>query len=88
MADLERDSEFEFVSAHWDAPPPAADFHGRVQAAYARERDDAPDWRRWVAAVAVVGLCAFILLNIPHRPRRYQPVPQPHFIVISQGEHP
>ena len=89
MLDEQRDPDLELLRAHWDAPSPRAGLHARVRAAYRREVA-APAWTGWLAAFALAGAAALVLAVAPHStPRRqFQPVAQPRFIVISQGEHP
>ncbi|HWB83354.1 MAG TPA: hypothetical protein VG675_04385 [Bryobacteraceae bacterium] len=103
MTDEDRDPELDYVRTEWDAPPPSAGFHNRMLAAYTREGNAAGWWRRWLGVrvpmpvTAAAVLMAFLLawFMAPHFRRsepaglaRYQPIPQPRFIVVSQGENP
>lgn len=102
MEDEIRDPELECVREHWDAPPPGPGFHERVLAAYACEAPPAW-WRRWfamrvplplaAATVLMAFLLAWFAASYLRKPEpggfaRYRPVPQPRFIVVSQGENP
>jgi len=88
MNEENQDPELTPVTAAWSAPSPNKDFHARMQKAYDREFRRSPWWRRWpvVAAAAAAGLLVAIVV-VPRGPR-YEPVQQPRFIIISQGEHP
>jgi len=95
MTEENRDPELESVAAAWSAPSPGKDFHADVLSAYDREFTRAIWWRRWpvfaAATVATALIVAFVA--IPHRQgtaklAQYEPVQQPRFIIISQGEHP
>ncbi len=95
MLDESRDPELEWVRVEWDAPPPTRGFHDRVLGTYVRESPRAPIWRRWtvpwpIAAAAAIAaiLLAFYFSRRKPEEGYYQPVRQPRFIVISQGEHP
>jgi hypothetical protein len=104
MPDESRDPELEWVRAHWDAPPPGRGFHDRILGAYVREagrgsRRSRPALRTLLAIAAAAVLAAFLggWLLAPRfssprpgaaGPYRLQPVAQPHFIVLSRGEHP
>jgi hypothetical protein len=102
MVNENRDPEIEAIRGEWDAPPPSVGFHQRVMAAYERETA-VPRWRRWsslrvplpVAAAAVLGaflLAWFVVQHFqntgPAGFAKYRPVPQPRFIIVSQGENP
>lgn len=88
MNDEREDPELEILRREWDAPPPGAGFDGRVRAAYRAEF-----WRgsRWAWPLAIAFAAAVILLALVYRPRpaeQYRPVSEPHFYVVSAGEHP
>jgi hypothetical protein len=89
------DPELDWVRALWEAPPPAHGFHDRVLGAFVREAARIPAWRRRLlplpiaAAVAIAVFLLALYLNRPKPEQRYyRVVRQPHFTVISQGEHP
>jgi hypothetical protein len=91
MTDEHRDPELESVWAEWQAPAPRAAFHARVLSAFEDEFVRAPWWRRrWVvaAAVAAVGVAMAVIVLRPNRVTHYEPVQQPHFMIVSAGEHP
>lgn len=90
MIDEHRDPELESVRAEWEAPAPSAGFHSRVLSAFEEEFAQAPWWRRrWVLAAGLVaGAAMAVVLLRPARDTHYEPVRQPHFMVVSAGEHP
>jgi hypothetical protein len=90
MIEEHRDPDLESIRAEWQAPPPSAGFHARVLSAFEKELGRVPWWRRpWpvAAAVAAASLLIAVLISRPHQ-ARYQPVAQPHFTIVSAGEHP
>jgi hypothetical protein len=90
MIEERRDPDLESIRTEWDAPPPGADFPARMLGAFEREFGRVPWWRRWpvAAAVAAAGLLIAAVLSRPSGSARYQPVSQPHFTIVSAGEHP
>jgi hypothetical protein len=92
MIDEQRDPELESMRAEWEPPPPSAGFPARVLSAFDREFGRVPWWqRRWPVAAVVVaaaGLAIAVVITRPNGPAGYQPVSQPHFTIISAGEHP
>jgi hypothetical protein len=91
MIEEPRDPDLESVRAEWQPPPPRAEFHARLLNAFEREFGRVPWWRRrWpvAAMVAAAGLLIAVVIFRPNGATRYQPVSQPHFIIVSAGEHP
>ncbi len=91
MTDEHRDPDLEPVWSEWQAPSPGAAFHPRVLGAFQDEFVRVPWWRRrWVlaAALAAAGVAMALVLLRPNRATHYEPVRQPHFMVVSAGEHP
>jgi hypothetical protein len=90
MIEQHRDPDLESIRAEWDAPPPSAGFSARMISAFESEFGQVPWWRRWpvAAAVAAAGLLIVAVLSRPTAAARYQPVSQPHFTIVSAGEHP
>lgn len=91
MSDERQDPDLEIVRSEWDAPPPRPGFDTRVLAAYqGRFRGRSPS--RWAWALALgfaVGALVVVFLISRGRPeQRYQPVSEPHFYIVSAGEHP
>lgn len=75
----------------WQAPPPSEGFHARVLSAYESEFVRVPWWRRrWLVAASVVaaGVVLAVVVLRPNRAPDYEPVRQPHFMIVSAGEHP
>ena len=70
---------------------PARRLHARVLSAYESEFVRAPWWRRrWLVAASVVAVGAALAMVVlrPDRAPQYEPVRQPHFMIVSAGEHP
>jgi hypothetical protein len=94
MTEEHRDPELDSIRAEWEAPPPSAGFHARLLGAYESERGASAYvvrwWRRWPVAAAVTAAGVFLAMVIlrPHGEARFEPVSQPHFIILSAGEHP
>jgi hypothetical protein len=91
MTEEHQDPDLESIRADWQAPPPRAEFHARMLRAYETEFGRATRWRRrWPIAAAVAAACLLFALVIsrPSSATRYEPVSQPHFIIVSAGEHP
>lgn len=91
MSEEHRDPDLESIRAEWEAPAPSPGFHARVLSAFEREFGRVPWWRRrWpvAAAMAAAGLLIAVLISRPNGAARYQPVSQPHFTIVSAGEHP
>jgi hypothetical protein len=91
MIEERRDPDLESIRAEWQAPPPRPEFHARLLSAFEREFGRTSWWRRrWpvAAAVAAGGLLIAMVISRPSAAPRYEPVAQPHFIVVSAGEHP
>jgi hypothetical protein len=91
MIEEPRDPELESVRAEWHAPPPSAGFHARLRNAFESEFGRVPWWRRRgpvAAAMAGAGLLIVVAISRSGGAIRYQPVSQPHFIIVSAGEHP
>jgi hypothetical protein len=96
MTEEHRDPDLESIRAEWQAPPPSAEFQARVLNAYQREfgrvSRRVPWWRRrWpvtAAAVAAAVVLLAVAISRPNGSARYQPVSQPHFVILSAGEHP
>lgn len=101
MPDEPLDPDLDWVRAQWEAPPPTRGFHDRVLGAYVREAGVRPMRHELrlpilVAAAILIAVVAGGILVSPglHQrpvvPKSYslRPVSQPHFIIVSQGEHP
>lgn len=91
MMDENRDPDLESVRAEWQAPAPGAGFHARVLGAFEDEFVRVPWWRRrWVIAGAVVAMGVVLAMAVLRREpaAHYEPVRQPHFMIVSAGEHP
>jgi hypothetical protein len=90
MIEEHRDPDLESIRAEWEPPPASPEFRTRLGGAYEKEFGRVPWWRRWpvAAAVAAAGLFLAVALTRPSGAGRYQPVNQPHFTIVSAGEHP
>ncbi|HEY1758168.1 MAG TPA: hypothetical protein VGG72_22550 [Bryobacteraceae bacterium] len=92
MTDEYRDPDLESIRAEWQPPPPSAEFQARMLSAYEREFGRVPWWRRrWPVTAAVAAAAVVLIAMLISRPSgaaRYQPVSQPHFVILSAGEHP
>lgn len=91
MSDARQDPDLEILRSEWDAPPPRPGFDTRVLAAY-QDRFCRRSPSRWAwplaMAFAVVALVVVFLMSRARAERRYQPVSEPHFYIVSAGEHP
>lgn len=91
MTDEDRDPELETLRSEWTPAPPSPQLGARALEAFQQEFVHRPWWRkRWVLAGAVVaaGLVMAVVLLRSGRATHYEPVKQPHFMIVSAGEHP
>lgn len=91
MSEERQDPDLEIVRSEWDAPPPRPGFDTQVLAAYQdRFRRRSPSRWAWPLSVgvAVAALVVVFVISRARPERRYQPVSEPHFYIISAGEHP
>lgn len=86
MNDELRDPELEAMVAAWTAPSPPGDCRARVMRRYDREFPR----KRWFWPMVAVAVAAGLIAAFVAVPRgtRFEPVQQPRFIIISQGERP
>jgi hypothetical protein len=91
MSDERQDPDLEILRSEWDAPPPRPGFDTRVLAAY-RDRFRKRSPSRWAWALALgfaAGALLIVFLISRARPEQhYRPVSEPHFYIVSAGEHP
>lgn len=91
MMDEDRDPELETARSEWQPPPPSPQLSARMVEAFQKEFVRRPWWRgRMVIAAAGVAAGALLAAVLLHSSRttRYEPVRQPHFMIVSAGEHP
>jgi hypothetical protein len=90
MIEETRDPEVQSIRGDWNAPPPSPEFRGRLLHAFDREFARTRWLRRWPLAAAAVGAAGLLIaVLVSHSGAAgFQPVSQPHFIVVSEGEHP
>lgn len=90
MSEEYRDPDFQPLRETWQAPPPGPELHARVLGAFEAEFGRAPWWRPWLLPVAVACAVPIVVLLFAHSgdSNRYQPVRQPHFVILTAGEHP
>ena len=91
MNDEQRDPELDWVRAHWKAPEPDETLAVRVlrnYRAYVKARG-IKRWLWWVPIpVTAAAVLTFVMVTQQSHSESYQPVAQPRFIVVSQGERP
>lgn len=91
MSDERQDPDLEILRSEWDAQPPRPGFDTRVLAAY-QDRFRRPSPSRWAWALtlgfAVAALVVVLLIPRSRQEQRYRPVSEPHFYIVSAGEHP
>ncbi len=91
MSDEQRDPELKTLRSEWQPPSPSPKLGARVVEAFQQEFMRPPWWRRRLvisAAVVAAGVTMAAVLLYSHRPAHYEPVSQPHFMIVSAGEHP
>ena len=90
MSEEHRDPDLQALGVEWQAPPPSPELHSRTLAAFEAEFGRAPWWRPWLLPVAVACAIPIVVLLFSHArtANRYEPVRQPHFVVLTAGEHP
>lgn len=91
MNEERQDPELDSLRGEWDAPSARPGFDARVVAAY-RSRFDRPWTARWglllTFALSGAALVVAVLVYQTRPEPRYRPVREPHFYIVSAGEHP